>query len=49
LDLGCGNGELARDLARRRFRGAYLGLDFSDALSMAACIISRSGENQNPL
>jgi tRNA (uracil-5-)-methyltransferase TRM9 len=29
LDLGCGNGELARTLARNGHRGAYLGLDFS--------------------
>jgi tRNA (uracil-5-)-methyltransferase TRM9 len=29
LDLGCGNGELARTLAQSGFRGAYLGLDFS--------------------
>lgn len=29
LDLGCGNGELARQLARRGFSGLYLGLDFS--------------------
>ena len=29
LDLGCGNGELARVLARRGHQGAYLGLDFS--------------------
>jgi tRNA (uracil-5-)-methyltransferase TRM9 len=29
LDLGCGNGELARTLARDGHRGAYLGLDFS--------------------
>jgi len=29
LDLGCGNGELARTLARRGHRGRYLGLDFS--------------------
>ncbi len=29
LDLGCGNGELARELAKRGHRGAYLGMDFS--------------------
>src|SRR6185503_13625073 len=29
LDLGCGNGELARELAKRGHRGSYLGLDFS--------------------
>ena len=29
LDLGCGNGELARELARRGYRGSYLGVDFS--------------------
>jgi tRNA (uracil-5-)-methyltransferase TRM9 len=29
LDLGCGNGELVRTLARRGHRGPYLGLDFS--------------------
>lgn len=29
LDLGCGNGELARTLAGSGHRGAYLGLDFS--------------------
>jgi len=32
LDLGCGNGELARELARRGHRGPYLGVDFSLAL-----------------
>jgi len=32
LDLGCGNGELARTLARNGHRGAYLGLDFSLSL-----------------
>lgn len=32
LDLGCGNGELARTLARRGQRGPYLGLDFSLSL-----------------
>jgi SAM-dependent methyltransferase len=29
LDLGCGNGEFARELAQRGHRGSYLGLDFS--------------------
>jgi 2-polyprenyl-3-methyl-5-hydroxy-6-metoxy-1,4-benzoquinol methylase len=29
LDLGCGNGELARSLARKGFQGSYVGLDFS--------------------
>jgi SAM-dependent methyltransferase len=29
LDLGCGNGKLARALAKRGHRGSYLGLDFS--------------------
>ena len=29
LDLGCGNGELARELGRRGHLGPYLGLDFS--------------------
>jgi len=29
LDLGCGNGQLARTLAQAGHRGAYLGLDFS--------------------
>jgi tRNA (uracil-5-)-methyltransferase TRM9 len=32
LDLGCGNGELARQLARRGHTGIYTGLDFSPAL-----------------
>jgi len=29
LDLGCGNGELARQLALTGFNGSYLGTDFS--------------------
>ncbi|MBI4762141.1 MAG: methyltransferase domain-containing protein [Chloroflexota bacterium] len=29
LDLGCGNGWFARELAKRGHRGTYLGLDFS--------------------
>jgi tRNA (uracil-5-)-methyltransferase TRM9 len=32
LDLGCGNGELARELARCGHIGAYTGLDFSPPL-----------------
>ena len=29
LDLGCGNGEFARELAKRGHRGLYMGVDFS--------------------
>jgi len=36
LDLGCGNGNLARELAKRGHRGPYLGLDFSLPLLQAA-------------
>lgn len=36
LDLGCGNGELARELARRDFSGTYTGVDFSSALMKEA-------------
>ncbi|MFV1949061.1 MAG: methyltransferase [Anaerolineales bacterium] len=32
LDLGCGNGELARQLTRSDFRGTYHGTDFSSNL-----------------
>jgi tRNA (uracil-5-)-methyltransferase TRM9 len=32
LDLGCGNGELGRELARCGHAGSYTGLDFSPAL-----------------
>ncbi len=32
LDLGCGNGEMARELMRRGHRGGYTGVDFSIAL-----------------
>ena len=36
LDLGCGNGGLARTLSRRGHGGSYLGLDFSAALLQEA-------------
>ena len=29
LDLGCGNGEFARELAKRRHHGPYMGVDYS--------------------
>lgn len=32
LDLGCGNGELAREFAKRGHHGSYLGVDFSPPL-----------------
>jgi len=32
LDLGCGNGELARQLSEDGFKGTYLGTDFSTNL-----------------
>ncbi len=36
LDLGCGNGELARALSVRGHRGPYVGVDFSPSLLDAA-------------
>ena len=36
LDIGCGNGELARELTRRNHHGSYLGVDFSLPLLDAA-------------
>lgn len=32
LDLGCGNGELARELVQRGYSGSYIGVDFSPPL-----------------
>jgi SAM-dependent methyltransferase len=32
LDLGCGNGELARALVRRGHQGEYIGVDFGERL-----------------
>ena len=37
LDLGCGNGGLARHLARQGHTGHYTGLDFSSILLEQAC------------
>ncbi len=42
LDLGCGNGELARTLARRGHRAPYLGLDFSLSLLSDASAVPDS-------
>jgi len=42
LDLGCGNGWLARELAERHHRGTYLGLDFSLPLLRDAQSISET-------
>ncbi len=39
LDLGCGNGELARALSRRGHRGSYLGIDSSPIL------LARAGDH----
>ena len=36
LDIGCGNGELARELTRRNHNGSYHGVDFSLPLLDAA-------------
>ncbi len=36
IDLGCGNGELWRSLARSGFLGRYIGLDFSPQLLQVA-------------
>jgi len=38
LDLGCGNAELAHELARCGHAGSYTGLDFSPALLQQAAI-----------
>lgn len=44
LDLGCGNGELARTLVQSGFRGRYLGLDFSPGL----LDVARQGFGDHP-
>ncbi len=38
LDLGCGNGGVARELARRGHKGQYVGVDFSDELIKVASL-----------
>lgn len=45
LDLGCGNGELARALAYQGHQGEYLGLDFSAEL--LAIVRESSGKSAN--
>ncbi len=45
LDLGCGNGQVARELARRGFRGTYVGVDFSEGLLEAARETCQVSEN----
>jgi len=47
LDLGCGNGELAKELGRRGFRGEYVGLDFSKELINIAVSARKAGRNSN--
>jgi SAM-dependent methyltransferase len=37
LDLGCGNGEIARSLFKDGFQGSYVGVDFSRNLLEVAC------------
>lgn len=50
LDLGCGNGELASQLARRNFTGLYIGLDFSPViLQHAQQRISTPARNTAPV
>jgi SAM-dependent methyltransferase len=45
LDLGCGNGELARALAQRGQRGLYVGLDISQELLAIARTAARPGDS----
>lgn len=44
LDLGCGNGEFARQLALNDHQGQYLGLDFSQGL----LDVARAGCSEQP-
>lgn len=43
LDLGCGNGELWRELKQAGFRGLYVGLDFSREL-LSEAVERQDGE-----
>jgi tRNA (uracil-5-)-methyltransferase TRM9 len=42
LDLGCGNGEVARELTRQGHHGLYLGIDASPQLLARARVAARS-------
>ncbi len=48
LDLGCGNGELWRQIARRGYLGKYIGLDFSPGLLEIARQSAMSQLNDSP-
>lgn len=45
LDLGCGNGQFLFNLGRSRFRGSYIGLDFSPGLLENARALNQSLHN----
>lgn len=48
LDLGCGNGGIARELARREHLGRYVGLDFSEELLKLARFNVQSPMSKRP-
>jgi len=41
LDVGCGNGELARELVKRGLDCSYLGIDFSANLLKKATLVGK--------